>query len=361
MVKNTNMRVGKYAWIVALSFFTSCVDSKYNLGDLNTDDITVGNEWSIPLGTGVIKVDEVIDLEQVVELKTTPEGNYYMRFEDFVDVPKLVPGLRSSLIPAGGIALPVVRFRIDGLHEMFPDNFVLGLENPSLTIKGNVIGSGLIDGSLKLTGSEGIYESPAGSVFTTTSAFALESPSYSVTIKKDLDKLIEGTPQQVDVAATILSVGAGITDITRFDYTLDLPFIPSEKFRAKSTETIKNAFDESLVDYLFSSGTTTIYGTFDNELPFNIDVKMYITDAEGKRLDIDLPTQKVIGVGPQEVSFAFQPKDMPKMKTACNIELEFALFGRPSDITSSVKDHYLNKNQKVTMVLKLKTTGGIKL
>ncbi|MEG0455441.1 MAG: DUF4621 domain-containing protein, partial [Bacteroides sp.] len=61
------------------------------------------------------------------------------------------------------------------------------------------------------------------------------------------------------------------------------------------------------------------------------------------------------------VSFAFQPKDMPKMKTACNIELEFALFGRPSDITSSVKDHYLNKNQKVTMVLKLKTTGGIKL
>ena len=368
MMKYTHAKVSKYMWLVALFLFISCVDSRYDLGDLNTDDLTVGKEWSIPLGTGVIKVNDVIDLDQITELDTTELGDYYMRFEGEVKVPFQIPELPSipnfnnSWMPEGGIALPGFCFSIDGLDEMFPENFVLGLQYPTFTIDADVEGDGKIEGSLKLKGSQGAYGSPpVESVFTIASDFALESPSYSATISKDIDQLIEGTPRQIDVAATIKSIGSGITALKSFKYILDLPFIPSARFRAMSTETIKNAFDETLVVYLFSSGTTTIYGTFNNEFPFNIDVKMYITDAAGKRLDIDLPPQQVVGKGPKEVSFAFQSKDLPKMKDARNIELELALSGRPKDDTTQVTGEYLNKNQKVTMALQLKTSGGIKL
>ena len=39
---------------------TSCVDSKYDLSDVDTDDLVVGDEWVAPLGTGTIAVDDVI-------------------------------------------------------------------------------------------------------------------------------------------------------------------------------------------------------------------------------------------------------------------------------------------------------------
>ena len=331
------------------------------MGDLNTDDIVVGKEWSIPLGTGVVKVNEIIDLNKVPEINTTQEGNYYMRFEEGVDVSQLHSIVNKSLLPAGGIALPTISFHLDDLSELFPTNFVLGLENPSFTVQGVVEGNGSIGGSLQLTATGGQYGSPVDTEFSTTYPFMLQTPTYSARIEKDLDKLIEGVPQVVEVAATISSMSEGITGVSRFNYVLDLPFIPSAKFRATSIETIKDVFSESLIDYLFSSGTTTIYGTFDNELPFNMDVQMYITDSENKRLDVDLPVQQVIGTGVQEVFFEFQSKDIPKMESARNIELEFSLSGRAKEDITQAMPSYLNENQKLTMVLKLKTTGGIKL
>ena len=36
----------------------ACVDSKYDLSDVNTDDAVMGESWVAPLGTGYVTSDE---------------------------------------------------------------------------------------------------------------------------------------------------------------------------------------------------------------------------------------------------------------------------------------------------------------
>ena len=37
----------------------ACVDSKYDLSDVNTDDAVMGESWVAPLGTGYVTSDDV--------------------------------------------------------------------------------------------------------------------------------------------------------------------------------------------------------------------------------------------------------------------------------------------------------------
>ena len=49
--------------IAVLAIFAgqySCIDKQYDLSDLDTDDITIGNDLTLPLGTGVISAGDII-------------------------------------------------------------------------------------------------------------------------------------------------------------------------------------------------------------------------------------------------------------------------------------------------------------
>lgn len=58
---------------------TSCVDSKYDLADVNTDEIVVGDQLVAPLGSGSISVKKLLDVEKVKEIKLV-NGNYVAQY-----------------------------------------------------------------------------------------------------------------------------------------------------------------------------------------------------------------------------------------------------------------------------------------
>lgn len=359
----TKMKSRIYLWLVALSLFTSCVDGKYNLGDIDTDNVVVGDEWIMPLGTVDVKVTDVVDLDRVQGLKIEANGDYRIAYTQNINVPS-IPNVTGVL---GDIHLPIpsFAFEVGDLSTMFGSDFTLGLANPYITLVAEGLkGAGTIDATMRLTASK----RGAASVSTNTSfllskakpkvwigPWKSEDASYSYVENTKLPELIVMFPQQITVETTRFVFPAGeVTALDKLKYALELPFIPSGAFNGTATQSLKDIFDDSLVDYAFSSGSTTILGTVTNQLPFDADITLSVTDLRGKTL-IALPKQSVKGDGVQPVSFEITEKEMPKMKSARNIELKFDLKGRADNRA------YLNKNQEMKMALKLLKKGGIKV
>lgn len=370
------MRVKNYLWMGALCVFTSCVDDKYDLGKIDTDNVALGDEWVIPLGTLDVKVTDVIDLDQekIEGLEIAENGDYSMSYAEnlsipFPDIP-LIPGGVGTVDIAGYI--PLADFNVGELNNMmgnFGSDFRLGLANPYITlVAGGLKGNGTVDATLSMAATKN-----GQSTVSINSSFQLSEAkpkvwigpwpatdaSYTYVKNEELPNLIVGLPDRVSIRATQFLIPVGeVTDMESLAYVLELPFIPSEEFRATATQTMKDIFDEDFIKYVFSSGTTTIFGTITNQLPIDAIITMSITDVEGKSL-LELPEQSVKGRGAQPVSFEIKEKDMPKMQNARNIQLQFALSGRPQDDTDQMGKGYLNKNQTMKMELKLRKTGGI--
>jgi hypothetical protein len=49
----------------------ACVDSKYDLSDVNTDDAVMGESWVAPLGMGYVTSDDVVNVEKVPSISGT--------------------------------------------------------------------------------------------------------------------------------------------------------------------------------------------------------------------------------------------------------------------------------------------------
>ncbi|MCC8019776.1 MAG: hypothetical protein LIO85_08400 [Rikenellaceae bacterium] len=58
-----------------LLFLTSCVDNDYDLSDVDTDDLTVGDKWSLNLGTGILSAADLLDVDNVDEIYTDTNDN----------------------------------------------------------------------------------------------------------------------------------------------------------------------------------------------------------------------------------------------------------------------------------------------
>ena len=136
-------------------------------------------------------------------------------------------------------------------------------------------------------------------------------------------------------------------------YTFEAPLTPAADFEAVTVEHVKEAFDDSFVDYLFSGGTATIYGTVTNEMPFDLTIEMLILDEFGEQLNISFPLQDVKGAS-GDISFEITAADMPKMMNARNIDFKLHLKGR--ETAETLKD-----GETISMKLKLKKTGGISI
>ena len=141
--------------------------------------------------------------------------------------------------------------------------------------------------------------------------------------------------------------------LSELRYAVELPLTPAPEFSAVSVERIEDAFDEDFVDYIFSDGSSKIYGEVTNEMPFDMSIEMVIMDENNVPVDIQFPAQEVKGQS-GEVVFEITKEDMPKMKDARHIDLNLHLTGRD-------QSEALKKGQKTTFNLKLKKEGGISI
>lgn len=62
--------------------FSGCVDNKYDLSDVDTDDVQVGGDVIAPLGFGSIDAGQLLDTEHVKEIQSDEAGNYRVVYEN---------------------------------------------------------------------------------------------------------------------------------------------------------------------------------------------------------------------------------------------------------------------------------------
>ncbi|MFQ8826760.1 MAG: DUF4621 domain-containing protein [Alistipes sp.] len=79
----------------------SCIDKQYDLSDLDTDDVTIGNELTLPLGTGIIAAGDIVHIEDNDEITVDDAGNYVARYSGQIGVD--MPGRWASVILLFGI------------------------------------------------------------------------------------------------------------------------------------------------------------------------------------------------------------------------------------------------------------------
>lgn len=334
---------------------TSCVDSKYDLSDVDTDDLVVGDEWVAPLGTGSISVDDVIKVYKVPAIKMDADGSYVARYEGKFTA--LKSGLRAGE-DYEKIALAQVSMK--DLQGLFDEDFVLSLADPHLMFTSGFT-TGSLDCRLDINGNKAVSNSFFTLSGTTPDIWigpeaSSVKPGYFFCKDTDLPKVIAEVPANIDLnlwgkTDQLGQLPAG--SLSNLGYTVEIPLTPALDFKAITVERVKDAFDETFVDYIFSGGTAKIYGTVTNEMPFDLAIEMIILDELGKPLDITFPLQKVAG-NSGSVEFVFTEAMMAKMTTARNLDFKLHLTGR-------AKPENLKKGQEISLSLKLQKTGGISL
>lgn len=97
--------------IAAFAIFAgqySCIDKQYDLSDLDTDDVTIGNELTLPLGTGIIAAGDIVHIEDNEEITVDDAGNYVARYsgEIGVDMPGEI-GIGESCFSESRLDIPL--------------------------------------------------------------------------------------------------------------------------------------------------------------------------------------------------------------------------------------------------------------
>ena len=343
------------ALTLCLFCFASCVDSKYDLSDVDTDDLVVGDEWVAPLGTGTISVEDVIKVYKVPAITVEADGSYVARYKG-----QLTP-LRNVVRAGGGyevVASTVVD--MGDLQGLFDENFKLSLADPHLKLESG-FSKGSLDCRLDLTGNK----VSAASFFTLSGltpniwigpdASTVES-GYTFSLCADLPKVIAEVPRNITLylygnSDQLAQLPTG--SLSHLGYTVEIPFAPAPDFEAITVEHVKDAFDETFVDCIFSGGTARIYGTVTNEMPFDLSIEMIVLDANGHSLNLNLPLQDVKGSS-GNVEFVIGEKEMKKMVNARNLDFKLHLSGR-------AKPENLKKDQTISLHLKLQKKGGISI
>lgn len=337
--------------------FVSCVDSKYDLGKVESDGLTIGEGWEAPLGKGSVSTEDVVDINKVPSIQVK-DGIYTIEYSGELETTKL--DLRATGIPMITIASgDISTGEMDGL---FDGNFKLAVADPRLTLENVNLESGSLDCQLEVRGEN------SQNTVSTFSDFTLDpmteniwvgpidpnKQQYTFVKNEELPNVIAIVPNTISlILKADPTQWAGLTygDLEVLKYKVEIPFIPAKEFYAESSELIKDAFSEDLVDRIFNSGSVTIYGTVKNEMPFDLEVGMTILDQNMQNVGIALEKNAVNGAE-GAVKFEFKGDDLAKMKNAKHIQMDLYLSGRE-------KNEPLKPNQKVSLDLKLKKTGGI--
>jgi hypothetical protein len=189
---------------------------------------------------------------------------------------------------------------------------------------------------------------------------AAPGPEYTFIENDDIADLIRLSPSCIDLQLSVFTVPRAVEFIpedpeSSVEYQVEIPLIPGADFRVGIEETIEDAFDRELIDYLFSRGAAEIYGTIDNGLPLDFQLEMIVVDAGGNPVGVGMPAQTV-GAGSSPVLFRIAEGDMAKMEHARHLKLRFTATHRAAAAGTA-----LRPDQSLTLDLKIKTSGGITL
>lgn len=110
----------------------ACVDSKYDLSDVNTDDAVMGESWVAPLGTGYVTSDDVVSVEKVPSIREV-DGAYVMIYDGEMKIKG-----KSLRAASGKVEIASEDITTGDIDGLFDGDFVLALTNPHITLKSNV-------------------------------------------------------------------------------------------------------------------------------------------------------------------------------------------------------------------------------
>ena len=105
--------------LASMLAFSACVDKNYDLADVDTDEIKVGDNIVAPLGSGSIEASKLLDKDNVKEIKVDDDGNYLIVYEDELDV---------SMPKAQDVKLEDIRVKINSIA--IPDELPSLVEIP---------------------------------------------------------------------------------------------------------------------------------------------------------------------------------------------------------------------------------------
>lgn len=349
----------KHLVMLLLSFccLAACVDSKYDLGNVSTDEVVMGESWIAPLGTGYVTSDDVVNVEKVPSIREV-DGAYVMIYDGEMKIKGA--GLRAASDKVEIASEDITTGDIDGL---FDGNFVLALANPHVTLMSNATKASL-DCRLAIEAKNVNQEETTSSDFTLSAAspniwigpLDPKTEAFEFVKNEKLPGIVQIVPREIRLSLSADSkqwANAPADALSELHYSVELPLSPAPEFSAVSVERIEDAFDEDFVDYIFSDGSAKIYGEVTNDMPFDVSLEMVIMDENNMPVDIQFPAQEVKGQS-GEVVFEITKEDMPKMKDARHIDLNLHLKGRD-------QNEALKKGQKISFDLKLKKEGGISI
>lgn len=364
--------------LISFATFTACVDNQYDLSDINTDGTTIGDEWVSPLGTGTISIKKLIDFDKVQEIRPDENGNYIARYSGNLsaDLTDFIEDLRppfAKSVEYVSVADTRIDLR-DAMNLFDSDDLVLSFADPRIKMetKSNF--------PISLNSILNIESERAGKIESTSTEFEFASfenklwigadknavsTGFTFIENKDLNNLIKIAPDvlKLDLGLDLSNIEiASLPDNPRVDlnYTVEIPFAPAADFKAILNQSIDDAFDEDFVDYVFSGGTATIAGKVSNDFPLGFSMNLVITDEMDRPVGINFAPAQVTActssgaASVSEISFLITERDMEKMATARNIQIE--LLAKGDAATQGV---CLNEKQEITLDLKLKKTGGI--
>lgn len=380
-----NVKKAGFLLVMGVVSLVSCVDKAYDLSDVDTDGMGVGDKWVVPLGRGRIPVGDLIDVEANPEIVTDEKGNYTARvYPDNplrVDMREYLPYLPGGRASAPGVdfSRPIVSDEID-LREVVKvfdeQGLVLSFEDPHILMStsGNIVASDPVETHLDLTAEKNgavqatrvdlDFRSVTGNYWVGPTDKNV-TPEYEFIGNEDLGDLIKVVPEALRMELYLDRLPSSIESVPDYpyiqlDYMLEIPFVPAPDFSAVLRQSIDDVFSGEIVDYLFSSGTAEIFGTVSNGLPFRLSMVLDIVDEEGNSLGIRMPAQQIASCGgggqavSSEVSFLVTEEDMPKIAAAKSIAIQLHAMG--SQTAAGVS---LNSGQVLELELKIRKTGGI--
>lgn len=104
--------------------FTGCVDKNYDLANLETDNIVIGDQIIAPLGNGTLSLDKMLNIENVKEITVDADGNYTASYEDemLIEMPADIK-LKDFNFDEIGIKIP-----LEGTHinTPLPEDVTIG-------------------------------------------------------------------------------------------------------------------------------------------------------------------------------------------------------------------------------------------
>lgn len=108
-----------FLWLTLISLLglNSCVNNNYDLSNIDTDKIVIGDHITASLGNGILTLDKILDVESIKEISTDVDGNYIASYSDelIIEMPRDIR-LKEIDLTALKVNLPL---------DMIPSNFPL--------------------------------------------------------------------------------------------------------------------------------------------------------------------------------------------------------------------------------------------